>query len=59
MVLPVDLKHRIESARGPRCHVDRDQWNDNAGVKMRQQIGLAVEDESLAQTVNIKLRHSE
>ncbi len=58
-VLPLDCKYGIESPRGRRRPADWDQWNNNAGVKVRQQIGLAVQDESVPQVVNLELRHSE
>lgn len=58
-VLPADCEYGIESPRGRRRPADWYQRNNNAGVKVRQQIGLAVQDESVLQVMNLELGHSE
>lgn len=59
MVVPVNSEDRIESARGHRRPFNWDQRNNDTGVEVGQQIGLAVEDESVRQTMNVELSHSE
>ena len=59
MVVPVNSEDRIESARWHRRPFNWDQRNNDTGVEVGQQIGLAVEDESVRQTMNVELSHSE